>query len=192
MKGDPQSPLLRVEDLSITVIRKPMKTLRLRVCAPDGAVRLSAPRRVSDDVLKAFVRSKLPWIRAHQAKIRARPPALAWQPLDAATKRRYRAQLLEQLPSMIAHYEQALGVKAKHITLRHMKSRWGTCNTRSHRITFNLELARHSTAALEYVVAHELAHLRVAGHNKKFYGLLDAVMPDWRERRRELREGLGL
>ncbi len=177
---------LQVEDIHIAVTRKRMKTIRLRICAPQGDVRLSAPRRVGDDVLRQFVQEKLPWIRAHQQKIRSRPRMRVWQPLDQHMKAQYRAQLREQLPPLIAHYEKALQVKVASFTFRHMKTRWGTCNTRSHRITFNLELARQPVSALEYVVAHELAHLRVAGHNKRFYALLDDVMPDWKERKRVL------
>ena len=181
---------IHIEDLTIPVTRRTMRSIRLRVCAPGGEVKVSAPRAVSREIIRRFVEEKLPWIRAHRQKVLSRPPAPLWQRLDRATEQRYRAQLLQHLPPLIAHYEKALRVSAGALTLRHMKTRWGTCNTRSRRITLNLELAKYASGALEYVVAHELAHLRVAGHNKRFYALLDEVMPDWRERRKVLREGL--
>lgn len=181
------SSLLQVEDLRISVTYRRMKNIRLRICSPGGEVRLSAPKHVRKDVLEQFIHTKLEWIRKHQQEIRRRPSPPVWQRVEGQLKLQYRQQLLEQLPPLIAHYEKALQVSVKGIGFRHMKTRWGTCNTRSHRVCFNLELARRSPEALAYVVAHELAHLRVPGHNKHFYALLDEVMPDWREQRRALR-----
>lgn len=186
------SEQLQIADLDITVTRKRMRSIRLRVCAPSGEVKVSAPRAVSREMIRQFVEAKLPWIREHQQKIRSRPAPQVWQPFDAATKKKYQAQLHEQLPPLIARYEQALGVSVASYNLRQMKTRWGSCHPRKRHICFNLELAKYSVALLEYVVAHELAHLRVAAHNHRFYALLDEVMPDWRERKKGLRDGLGL
>lgn len=183
---------LHIDGFTIPVVRRRMRSIRLRVCAPAGEVKVSAPCGVSRDRVREFVEAKLPWIREHQQKIQARPPQPVWQRFDNATQQQYRAQLLEQLPLLIAHYEKRLKVSVAGFRLRHMKTRWGTCNTRSHCITVNLELARYPLAQLEYVVAHELAHLRVAGHDRRFYALLDEVMPDWRERKQVLKDGLGL
>lgn len=183
---------LHIDGFAIPVARRRMRSIRLRVCAPAGEVRVSAPYGVHHEIVRQFVAAKLPWIQAHQEKIRRRPPAPVWERFDKATQQQYRAQLLEQLPPLIARYEKQLKVSVAGLRLRHMKTRWGTCNTRSHCITFNLELARYPLAQLEYVVAHELAHLRVAAHNHRFHALLDEVMPDWRERKKGLKEGPGL
>jgi len=166
-----------------------MRAIRLRVRAPSGEIRVSAPRGVSRDLVLRFVESRLPWIHEQQEKMRTLPPERIWQPLDAATKKQYRAQLLEQLPPLIARYEQALDVSVASFNLRHMKTRWGSCHRHRRHICFNLELAKHSLSQLEYVVAHELAHLRVVAHNQHFYALLDTVMPDWRERKKALSHG---
>lgn len=177
---------LQVEDQEIVVTYKAMKNIRLRVCVPDGTVKVSAPKGVRTEMLEKFLHTKLDWIREHQQRVRNHPPA-TWQPIVGQLKLQYRQQLLEQLPPLIARYEQALQVSVKSFGLRHMKTRWGTCNTRRHHICFNLELARRAPEALEYVVAHELAHLRVPGHGKRFHALMDDVMPDWRARKLTLR-----
>jgi predicted metal-dependent hydrolase len=183
---------LQIEEVAVAISFKRMKSIRLRVCAPSGDVKLSAPRGVSQDVVRRFVEAKLPWIRDHRQKIRNCPPVRVWQRFDKATQQQYRAQLLEQLPPLIARYEKLLDVSVASFNLRHMKTRWGSCHTRKRHICFNLELARYPLAQLEYVIAHELAHLRVAAHNHRFYALLDEVMPDWRERKKLFRDGLGL
>lgn len=172
---------LRVEEQQIEVTCRAMKNIRLRICAPGGEVRVSAPKYVRPEVLEKFIHAKLDWIREHQQKMLSRPPTASWQRLEGPLKAQYRQQLLAQLPPLIAHYEKALQVSVKSFSLRHMKTRWGSCHTQRHHICFNLELAKYSPLCLAYVVAHELAHLRVAGHNPRFYALLDEVMPDWRE-----------
>ena len=174
---------LQVEEQHIEVAYKAMKNIRLRVCAPAGQVRVSAPRHVRQEVLQQFLHSRLDWIREHQQRIRNHPQADRWQPMDKNARQQYREQLEAQLPALIARYETALKVSVHSVSFRHMKTRWGTCNTRRRHICFNLELAKRAPAALEYVVAHELVHLREAGHNKRFYALLDEVMPDWRTRK---------
>lgn len=178
---------LHIADLSIPLVRRPMWSIRLRVCSSSGAVKVSAPRHVSREMIYRFVEAKLPWIREHRQKVLSRPPQPLWQRFDKATQQQYRTQLLEQLPPLIAHYEKVLQVSVTGIGLRHMKTRWGTCNTHTRRVCFNLELARRTPEALEYVVAHELAHLRVPGHGPRFHALLDEVMPDWRARKLTLR-----
>lgn len=180
---------LHINGVAIPLVRRRMRSIRLRVCAPAGEVRVSAPHGVHREVVRQFIEAKLPWIQEHQEKIRSRPPVPIWQRFDKVTQQQYRVQLLGQLPPLIARYEALLNVSVVSFSLRHMKTRWGTCHTRKRHICFNLELAKHSLPSIEYVVAHELAHLRVAGHNTRFYALLDEVMPDWRERKQGLLKG---
>ena len=67
-----------------------------------------------------------------------------------------------------------------------MTTRWGTCNTSTGKIWLNLQLAKKPTECLEYVVLHELAHLKVPNHGKAFEAVLDRYMPDWRSVRTRL------
>lgn len=87
----------------------------------------------------------------------------------------------ELLPLLDAH-----GVpRPERLRVRAMKSRWGSCS-RARVICLNLHLIKAPRACIEYVAAHELCHLAHHGHDARFYGLLTAVMPDWRERKRLL------
>ncbi len=81
----------------------------------------------------------------------------------------------------------AFGVpRPAQLKIRAMTSRWGTCS-RSGSITLNRHLMRAPLPCVEYVVAHELCHLVHHGHDARFYGLLAALMPDWKARRLRLR-----
>lgn len=71
------------------------------------------------------------------------------------------------------------------LRVRQMRTRWGSFSPQGG-MTLNLALIRAPRSAIEYVVVHELCHYRYRGHGKGFYTLLEAVMPDWRARKRLL------
>ncbi len=91
------------------------------------------------------------------------------------------------LPEMTAAAEAKAGRSASLYRTRRMKSRWGSCNTKTGAITLNLELAEHNPEALKYIIAHELTHLYVRRHNKEFYALLTTFYPNWKEVRSGLK-----
>ena len=101
----------------------------------------------------------------------------------------YRAQLQAQIPALIAHWQPIMGVQVAEWRIKHMKTKWGTCNTRVGRIWLNLELAKYPLACLEYVVVHEMTHLLEPSHNARFKTLMDQFMPNWRECKKVLNAG---
>ncbi|WP_314774158.1 SprT family zinc-dependent metalloprotease [Lancefieldella rimae] len=91
------------------------------------------------------------------------------------------------LPELTVAMETRAQKHASRYKIRRMKSRWGSCNIKTSTITLNLELAEHDKEALKYVIAHELTHLYVRGHNKEFYALLATFYPNWKEVRASLK-----
>lgn len=100
----------------------------------------------------------------------------------------YRSQLEQVLFEVTSRCEKRVGRKAEEWRFRRMKTRWGTCNIQKKRIWLNIQLAEKPPACLEYVVTHELTHLHEAGHNKRFWGLMDEFYPNWREVKKLLNE----
>lgn len=98
----------------------------------------------------------------------------------------YRDFLKDQIPGLIKKWENELGVSVREWGVKKMKTRWGTCNTRARRIWLNLELAKKPQPLLDYVVLHEIVHLKERLHNDRFRSFLDQHMPDWREREKQL------
>ena len=95
----------------------------------------------------------------------------------------YREQLRLAVEPLMSHWEQQLGVRAGHLFVQRMRTRWGSCNPRSGGIRLNTELATKPRECLEYILVHELLHLRVPKHDAAFVGLLDCHLPDWLNRR---------
>ncbi|MGD0343275.1 MAG: SprT family zinc-dependent metalloprotease [Bacteroidales bacterium] len=77
--------------------------------------------------------------------------------------------------------------KPSELAVRALKRRWGSCNSKG-KITISSELIKLDEVYLEYVILHELCHLKHHNHGKKFYGLLSEVFPDWKQRRSELKK----
>ncbi|MGO1736468.1 MAG: M48 family metallopeptidase [Leucobacter sp.] len=100
----------------------------------------------------------------------------------------YRRELKAAVPALLEKWQGVLGVEANKVIVRRMKTKWGTCVTTSGTIWLNPELSKKDRRCLEYIVVHELAHLRERGHGDAFVALMDSVMPDWRARRDELNE----
>lgn len=223
---------LEVGEIPVEVVKKNVRYLRLRVCLPDGKVKVSAPRRMPLEEIHSFVVSKLPWVKQHQEKILARPRSatpefrdgeshLVWgkscrlkvvevpkiprvelhddllflqvRPGADAGKRAavlekwYRQQTEIAALPFVAKWEPLMGVKMSRLFVRHMKSKWGTCNIRSRAIRINSELARRPRHLLEYIVVHELVHLLEPSHGPRFVKFMDRFLPNWRLLRKELR-----
>jgi len=78
-------------------------------------------------------------------------------------------------------------IEMPELQIRALKARWGSC-TPSGKIILNVKLMQVPKQYIDYVLVHELCHLIEHNHSKRFYLLLDSLMPDWKERRRELNE----
>lgn len=95
----------------------------------------------------------------------------------------YRTQLREALPALISTWEAKLDTRVPDWIIRRMRTKWGTCNRETRRLTFNVELAKKHPDCLEYIVVHEMMHYFERNHGDQFTKLMDDAMPDWRTRR---------
>lgn len=108
------------------------------------------------------------------------------QLVDAWYRRHAQRVFAERLEACFPRVEK-LGVDYPALQVRRMKTRWGSC-TAEGKILLNLELIQVSKRYIDYVIVHELCHLKEHHHGAEFYALLDRVLPDWRERRKRLNE----
>ncbi len=180
---------LILDGIPITVTKKRMKNMYLRIKKEDGSVRISAPHRMSDARIKAFAESRLDWIKEYQQKykklgsLRDQKPALS----EAEIKRR-KLVLKQQVSTLVEKWEPVMGVKVSGITIRQMKTRWGSCNVNTHHININLALYEKEPECLEYVVVHEMCHILEASHNRVFWDYMTRFFPDWKRVRKNLSE----
>ena len=102
---------------------------------------------------------------------------------EAIVEKALREALYAKITPLFAKWEAITQLKASSFQIKKMKTRWGTCNTRTKKIWLNLELAHKSDECIEYVIMHELAHLRAPNHGKEFIAIMNYYMPRWQELR---------
>ena len=170
----------------IEVIRSRRKSLSLEVKA-DGRVLLRAPLWAGQRQLKAFAEKNRDWIARKQEEARLRrEETSAALPLTEeelkALQKRGRVLFAERA----ARYAPLVGVDFGRISVRKQHSKWGSCSSQGN-LSFNCLLLLAPEEVLDYVVVHELCHLREMNHSKRFWALVEELCPDWREARRWLR-----
>ena len=172
---------------TIEVTRKRIKNMYLRVKDTDGTLSVSAPYGMSNTEIRKFVESKSDWIeRTMQEMLVARQLKEQEPVLAPFMEREIRLELKRQLQRLIDTWEPVMGVKSAGFTIKKMKTRWGSCNVKSHHLNFNLLLAKVPPECAEYVVVHELTHLLEPSHNARFWSLMEYYLPESKELRKQL------
>jgi len=185
---------LQVDDLTVEVTVRRVKRMNVRVHPPDGRVRLSVPPRTSERAIVRFVRE----LRLEVEGSGSRPAAEVLPgdrlvvrvpaPDDAAAvlavlDRWQRSDLRTVAEPLLQEWCSRLGVRHDFLGLRRMTTRWGTCVPARRRIWLNVALITRPVPLIEYVVVHEVVHLREPSHGPAFRALMDTHLPDWRARR---------
>lgn len=183
VKGMPQ---LRMVDtpqgpLTYTLTRKRVKNLNLRIGA-GGKIMVSVPVRCGVEQADGFVREKSGWILDAVSRREKRQA----EPLPPVSREEC-ARLLNEALLRVYPLAAPLGVAFPALKLRPLKSQWGNCHWAQGYITLNTALSRCPEELRDYVALHELIHFLHHDHGPGFYARMDALMPDWRRRRKALK-----
>lgn len=184
-KAQPVTEVAYLAGMEVELTRKRVKNINLRV-RRNGTIAVSAPRSVSLTEIERFLASKRSWIEAARER-QAVPEVDPFAHASSEQQRAWKETVQAFVPALIEKWEPILGVEAGPLAFRNMKSRWGSCQPSTGRICINTRLALYPPECLEYVVIHELCHLRERGHGPKFYALLDAALPQWKQARDRLK-----
>lgn len=150
----------------------------LRVDA-DGRVCVTIPRGGSRREADAFARLQIDWIRRQQSKSSAAP-------LAEDERRRLRALAKRILPARLLEIAAQHGLTVLRISIRDQRSRWGSCGRDGH-ICLNWRLVQMPDWVRDYVLVHELMHLRRMDHSPMYWRLVAAACPQYQAARHWLR-----
>jgi len=121
---------------------------------------------------------RLPAVELNHSRMVLRVrPGTDQEKKQAIVEQWYREQLKQAVPPLIAKWEPLIGVRVGRFFVQRMKTKWGSCNPRAHTIRLNTDLAKKPRECLEYVVVHEMVHLREPTHNARFIAMMDQFMP---------------
>ena len=160
------------------VVRSRRRTVALQV-DQTGSVVVRAPMTLPAEEIRTFVEKHETWIhrqQQRQARYRAEHPEPI--PQEQETLRR---QAKAHLPQRVAYWAGVMGVRPTGIRITSARTRFGSCSGKNS-LCFSLYLMAYPPEAIEYVVVHELAHIRHKNHSPAFYAEVERYLPDWRRR----------
>jgi predicted metal-dependent hydrolase len=165
-------------------VRRSPRARRWRLEVPWGEpARLTAPRSMSRVEVKQVIREKRAWIEEQR---RRQVPRLGLERL-AVSESEARVGARELVSALAEEEAERLGVAYRRIRIGGQRTLWGSCS-RGGTLSFNWRLVLAPVEVLDYVVVHELCHLRFLDHSQRFWGLVERRRPHWREQRDWLRE----
>jgi len=174
-----------------SLVRSSRKTVALYV-RPDASLEVRAPLRVSRAAIDRFVASKERWIgekRRTALERLERQAAFRLSGDDAEKAARiqaYKQRAKQLLPEKTAAFTARMGLKPRAVKINSAKTRWGSCSAQKN-INYSWRLVMAEDDVIDYVVVHELAHLREMNHSPRFWAIVAGVLPDYRERQKRLK-----
>lgn len=167
-----------------TLIRAKRRTMSLQLDRDGNAV-IRAPYGVKKEFIDRFVAEHEDWLARARAKQQSRRAAHP-EPTEAEREALI-AQAKEYLPACVAYWSAVMGLTPTGIRITSARTRFGSCSGKNS-ICFSWRLMLYPPEAIDYVVVHELAHIRHHDHSPAFYALVERYMSDWRERMKLLKE----
>ena len=165
------------------IIRSNRKTLGLQV--KDGRVIVRAPRIVTAKQIERFVSEHEAWIENALTRQAAKRAA---HPEPTAEERAEFIRLAKEiLPQRTAFWSARMGLTPTQIRITSARRRFGSCSSEGH-ICYSWRLMQYPPEAIDYVIVHELAHLKHMNHSPAFYALVAKYLPDHKARRALLRK----
>ena len=168
--------------MEYTLIKSNRKTISIQV--KDGEVIVRAPLRAPERMINQFVISKEEWIlsvlekQAERANKYPEPTAEEIKALKNKAK--------DYILPRVEYYSSIMGLYPSDIKINSAKKRFGSCSAKNS-INFSCLLMRYPQEAIDYVIVHELAHIKHKNHGREFYLLIESVLSDWRKRAKLLK-----
>ena len=163
--------------MDIEIIYSDRRTLSITV--KEGRVIVRAPRGIARSRIDVFVSKNREWIERRIEITKNQRDSIA--EMSDAQIRRLREAARACLTAKTEHYAKIMGLKFGRITITGAKTRFGSCSSKGN-ISYSYRLMLYPEAAIDYVVVHELAHLLEMNHSRRFYAIVEKVLPDYKER----------
>ena len=169
-----------------TLIRSSRRTLGLEITA-DLDVVVRAPRRCSQKEIDRFVERHTDWIVSHLEIQRRRQEKRLARQVTPEQERELRRQAAVVIPERVEHFAHRMGVTPTGVKITGAEKRFGSCSGKNS-LCFSWRVMQYPPEAVDYVVVHELAHIRHHNHSRDFWTFVEQTMPDYRDRQRLLRD----
>lgn len=170
---------------AFTVRRVRSRYLRIRI-HPDGRVVVTAPVRVREKEIARFVDEQREWIVQQRREMAQKPKSLL-HTANATDYKKYKQAAMAFAAGRLRHFNLYYGFTYRRLTIRNSKTRWGSCS-RQGAIMLSYTVVLLPPALADYLIVHELCHVKEFNHSPRFWQLVSETIPNYKECKRLLRK----
>lgn len=177
---------LKDKKISYT-LRKSKRARRMRLAVYcDGAIVLTTPFDLKENIAEKFVREKSKWLLSKLSFFKQfEGQAIARYSREDYLKYKEEAYILAE--NRINHFNKIYKFKYNKVNVKNQKTRWGSCSKKGN-LNFNYKIALLPASVSDYIIVHELCHLKEFNHSKRFWKLIEKAIPDYRDIKNELKK----
>ena len=179
--------ILRTKKVAYT-LRKSTRAQRMRLAVyPDGSVIVTTPYWFQETAAERFIREKTEWLLSKLIffkQVERRPVARHTRDEYLA----YKEQALALVRKKVAHFAAMQGCRYNKISVKNQKTCWGSCSRKAN-LNFNYRILFLPEHMQDYIIAHELCHLKEFNHSKQFWKSVGEMVPDYAAMRGQLKRG---
>lgn len=157
------------------IIRSDRKTIALEITRK-GALVVRAPRRMKYDDIEAFVTKNRAWIEKNLPK----ENAVSWKSGEKSDAE-LRALAEQTIPPKVQIWAQRMQLQPSGVKITRAQTRYGSCSPKNS-LCFSQYIMEYPEEAIDYVIVHELAHIKYKNHGREFYALVAQYLPDYQRR----------
>ncbi len=169
-------------------IKRSRRSRRITITVKnDASVVVTIPARAPEAMVEHFVVQKTDWIKATQEKMRKRFENKIMLKQSKEDFKENKEAALAFVTERLAFFNTLYNFKYGTIRVRNQKSRWGSCSIRGN-LNFNYSIVHLPQELADYIVVHELCHLKEFNHSKNFWNLVAEALPDYDRRRTILKK----
>lgn len=181
-----QRRIMRLESADLAYsLRESSRVRRARITVfPGGEVVVSVPPAFPEHSLERLLKTHATWVLRAVSKLGRYAPRTAL-PTGKRAYRENKEKARMFAKERVAHWNTNIGVSVGRISIRDQKSRWGSCSRKGN-LSFNVRIIHLPRELADYIVVHELCHVREMNHSRAFWSLVEERIPDYRRLRREL------
>jgi predicted metal-dependent hydrolase len=153
----------------------------------DGDIVVTKPKYVSYKMAQNFVNSQIKWLNKNFDKLATNKMSQRKNKTQRDNEfKKLKKRALELVEERVLKINKVYGYKYNKISIRNQRTRWGSCS-KKRTLSFNYKLIKLPLKYVDYVVTHELCHLKEFNHSKRYWDLVKRTIPDYKKIRKELK-----
>ncbi len=164
-------------------ISKRARRIRLAVYC-DGSLVVTKPSGVGESIVNNFIKQKEEWILSKLEYFKQFKGSIFKN--DHANYLKYKGDAFDFISKRVSHFNKVYNLKFNKINIKNQKTRWGSCSKKGN-LNFNYKILLLPKKTSDYIIVHEMCHLKEFNHSQKFWNLVAKAIPSYSEIKKELR-----